>query len=107
MDEWMVDRPHDNRFRGVVCESGESKPKRSRLLAARAWIHDCARGGGHIGAPLDYGQDRAQITFGRDPNNCVEKPLAGRQRRLGLGLTEASPLAGCEDGTGDRDGPNT
>ena len=72
----MVDRPHDNRLRGVVCESGERKPKRGRLLAPRPWIQDRARGRGNVDAALDHRQHGAQITFGCDPNHRVEKALA-------------------------------
>jgi hypothetical protein len=58
MDEWVVDRPHHNRLCGIVRESGESKPKRRRLLAPRAWIYDGARGRWDVDAAVDHGQDR-------------------------------------------------
>ena len=106
MDERMVDRPHDNRLRGVVCESCESKPKRGRLLAPRPWIYDRACGRGDVDAALDHGQYRPQVTFGCDPNHRVEKALTRGERRLGLGLTEARALASREDGTGNGDDAN-
>jgi hypothetical protein len=106
MDEWMVDRPHDNRFRGVVCESSESKPKRGRLLASQTWIYDRARRCGNIGATLDHGQHGTQVTFGCDPNHRIEEALTGGERRLRLGVTEACALTGGEDGTGNGDDAN-
>jgi len=75
MDEWMVDRPHDNRLCGVVRERGERKPKRRRLLAPRPRIDDGTRRRGHFDPSLHDGQNRTEITFGGDPNHGIEKAL--------------------------------
>ena len=77
MDEWVVDRPHQNRLRGVVGQPSEGKAQRSGLFTSRVRIDDGPRGGGHVDPPLDHGEDGAQVPFGRDPNYRVDKALAG------------------------------
>jgi hypothetical protein len=105
MDEWMVDRPHNQRFCGVVCEGGEREPKRGRLLAPRPRIDNATRRRWHFDPSLHHGQNRTEITFGRDPNHGLEKALTRRQPRFGLGLAEPRAFAGGEDGTGDGNDP--
>ena len=102
MDEWMVHRPHHNRLRGVVGQPNKGEAQGSGLLASRVRIEDGPRGGWHGDPRLNHREDGAQVPFGRDPNDRVEKALAGTQPGHCLGLTEPRALAGRQHDARDR-----
>src|SRR5687767_5062886 len=106
MDERMVDRPHDDGLRAVVGEAGERQPKRSRLLTFGVRIHYGPRRSGHVDARRHDGEDRAQVRFGSDPNDRVEKALPRWKARVRLRLAEARALPGGKDGARDWNLPN-
>ena len=106
MDEWVVDRPHDESLRTVVGEAGERQPKRSSLLALWVRIDYGSRRRGHFDTRRHDGKDGTQIPFGRDPNNGVEKALSGWQAREGFGLAEARALSRGQHRARDGNFPN-
>ena len=76
MDEWVVHRPHHNRLRRIVRETGEGQAERCRLLAPWARIDDGPRRRRRLDAILHDREYRAEIAFGRKPNHGIEKALS-------------------------------